>query len=494
MLSWTDRVELRGIWAPDVPSTDAAEETPLLDRVTAEVAQGQTEAGPDPTSEAQESARPPTWPAFGAVTYDLSNGIRLDVLARTGNPFALLESTTLFGETTKGALVSLFGVADRGYNGAVFGTVCERRFSAQLLVRGMHLSAMEDLSFDRARIRLGGLREMLWHPQAGAIGMAPEEGERFERVLQLPGARIIFRLGWEALDGHHRSERERVGTAEIQLDEPLAFQQWMTEWVAPLQHFVVFATRERSQIEAFSAIVERESPKLFWKPNEPPKLKDHEVEIVRRQGTLPPDEQAGYRHVLFWLGELGDDTEGILDQWFQLYRRLDLSAVFLFSGLTTEMFVEQRLISLTSAAEGYHRADRSVKPLRPARHRELVSLMLDQCETNERDVYEDRLRHANSESQRERLRSLFASAAAVLPEVGGDIDRYVRELANTRDYYIHQDQRGKHVVGGLELHEALVRLGVVLQANLMLDLGIPSDSVKRALRRSYEGDPVLATS
>lgn len=195
---------------------------------------------------------------------------------------------------------------------------------------------------------------------------------------------------------------------ELQLDEPLDFEQWMAQWVRPLQDFVVFATREPTRTEAFRALIEREGAKLWWKPKQPVAREQHHVDFVRRQNPLLADERFGYRRVLFWVGELGDAADDVLVKWFALHRRLDPSAGFLFSTLTSRMFLQQRLLTLTSAAEGYHRAEHDQKPLPDERHRQLVAQMLDQCANSaERNVYRSPLDYANSLSQRKRLRWLF---------------------------------------------------------------------------------------
>ncbi len=361
---------------------------------------------------------------------------------------------TLFGRTTDGEDVSLLDSFVSAFKGTLFG-LAQHCLTADLLVKGMHLATVEDLRFCRARIRLRGLREFLWHPVQDAIGMAAKDSEGFERVIQLDGAKLTFSLEWDNRCARHHQERERVGSVEVDLDEPLDFEQWMNRWVKPLQDFVVFATREPSRTEAFTAIIDVETPAPWRKPEQPPTWENQHIEFLRRQNPLLADDRFGYRRVLFWLGELADAADTVLREWFALHHRLDPSAGFLFSTLTTQMFLEQRLLSLTSAAEGYHRAKHDRKPLIDARHKDLVAQMLDQCaDEDERDVYRSPLDFANAMSQRRRLRWLFDTAAEALPILGQDIGCRVAELVETRNYFVHQGPPTRNVLDGFALDDA----------------------------------------
>jgi hypothetical protein len=151
------------------------------------------------------------------------------------------------------------------------------------------------------------------------------------------------------------------------------------------------------------------------------------------------------------------------------------------------MYLEQRLISVMSAAEGYHRVVHDDPPLVPERHAELTAAMLERCAPEERQIFRSRLEHANSQSQRQRLRGLFARASETVTALGTRQKRWVDELVDTRNYQIHLDGRTPLVLDGVDLVRAIERLVAVLNVNLLLDLGIDAEAVGRIIRRSYEG-------
>lgn len=97
--------------------------------------------------------------------------------------------------------------------------------------------------------------------------------------------------------------------------------------------------------------------KRWWKPNDPERTESLEVDFVQQQSALllPRPERLRSR-VLFALGELHGEADSVLSAWFDLQKRLDPTADLLFGALNSRMYLENRLVNLTSAAEGYHRA------------------------------------------------------------------------------------------------------------------------------------------
>jgi len=196
--------------------------------------------------------------------------------------------------------------------------------------------------------------------------------------------------------------RTRVGEVEIVLDEPAAFRTWLRDWVRPLRDLLVFAMREPSRPEAFVALFEVTNEPLWWRPQAGATTETREVEFIQRESSLLlTGPRWDYHKLIFSVGELGDDADRVLAAWFARYRELEPTAAFLFAALNTRLQLENAVLNLTSAAEGYHRTFLDEQRLAPERHAELTREMLAQCETRvEKEVYAKRLEHANAPSQR----------------------------------------------------------------------------------------------
>ena len=438
---------------------------------------------------------PDVWPAYGTVSFSAEDGLRVEVHGPTGDPFRSSTSTfPLWGESLSGARCTLLPALIDSESG-LLGGHARREVVGQVFVRGAHLRDLADLPIQRARLRFPGLRAFLWHPHHGPVGMAEreEEGETLhERVVEVAGARLTFRLKWEGPSAVHERMRERPGEVEVELHEPLAFDGWMTDWVRPLRDLLVFATREPSRPEAFVAMFEQVTEPLWWKPNQRRGTHIHEVEFVRQDSLLLLSRPRWkYERLIFSLGELGDYADAVLTKWFENHRRLTPSAEFLFGALNTRLQLENVLLNLTSSAEGYHREFHDERPLTADRHKVLTAAMLACADGKERCVYKSSIEHANSPSQRRRLRLLYRRAATVIPQAPQAIERHVSQLIETRNYIVHQAARHADVREGDELSLLLQRLVMVLQANFLMDIGFPAGSAGGYLRRSYDHERVL---
>jgi hypothetical protein len=253
-LSWTQPWELGGQWTPapdEDPSRAAPPEKPaaglfrgwlvgvvrslsrrlrprrrrqprtLRDQDAARRgSDSDVESGPDQGLFANQ------WPAYGTLRFSADEGLRVQLLGPLGDPFAASSTFPLWGETLAGEACTLLGAYVNHERGTLGGHA-QREVVGPVFVRGAHVRQLADLPIQRARLRFPGLREFLWHPHLGPVGLAEreEDGERIhERVIAVRGARLTFRLAWEKKSAVHEQARERPGEVDVTLDEPLASQ------------------------------------------------------------------------------------------------------------------------------------------------------------------------------------------------------------------------------------------------------------------------------
>lgn len=485
-LSWTETWELPAQWRP-APAREAAPEGAVA---------GQPEGGEMAEPDDGQDLFPDPWPGYGVLRFSPEDGMRVDVLGPSGDPFAVPTGTfALWGDTLDGWPCSLLPSFVENESGTL-GAHASREVVGSVFVLGAHVRDLDELDIGRARLRFPGLREFLWHPHLGPIGL-PRGGEGpaelVERTVSVPGGRLTFRLEWEVAKAAHEQRHVRPGEVVVELDQPATLERWMCDWGRPLRDLLVFAMREPSRPEAFVACFDVTVPPPRWKPNRPPTEKVREVELVRQEsGLLQRGPRWRYARLIFSLGEFGDEADAVLTKWFDMHRRLEPSAGFLFAALNARLHLENAVLNLTSAAEGYHREFHDSRPLTDERHAELTETMLAQCATSdERDVYRSAIEHANQRSQRRRLTELYRRAAQAIPQRRRAIDAHVTQLVETRNYFVHHDVRVEDVREGDDLSLLLQRLVMVLQLNIMLDLGWPEEGAAGFLRRSYEGQRVL---
>ncbi len=213
------------------------------------------------------------------------------------------------------------------------------------------------------------------------------------------------------------------------------------------------------------------------------------LEAVRTPNVrLRPPRQSEYEQVLLPASALGKDLEGGLGRWYELQWELREAGVSFFNSLNqVSTYVNRRLLDAMSFAESYHGLRHSAQPpLRKAEHRRLRDLMLDSIGDHpERERYKRALDYANRPDNSERIADLFARARSVDFAVEIQEETLPGQLVATRNYLTHWGDRTTRVLDGVGRFHAVRRLTVVLQANLLLDLGLGPDSVKACIDQSY---------
>ena len=437
-----------------------------------------------------EEVFPGPWPAYGSLTFDPTTGLRLHTLGPAGNFFSNEGMYVVHGHALNGKPCSLLDSYVERDNSWTSGHA-KRRLYSHVLVDNAHVLTEDELHFDELRLELQGLFEFFWHQ---GLGRPDSDDETASKVVRLPGGELTFRMGWDKREGGHRRLHERRARLSIKLDEPAPYRHWMDHWVLPMRDLLTLATREPSRLESFVAILRDDDPPEPWlRVRDEEAWRRREVEFVTPEGNLVrTDPRFGYGRMLFGLTELEDDADRIFARWWEMYDQLAGARNTLFAALTTRMYLENQMQSMMSAAEAYHRTFHDKQPLSDERHQELRTAMLGvTADAEERAVYESSLKYANSQRQRKRLSQLWRRAAEVISELKPLRDTSIERLVMTRNYFTHLDEPDENVREGSELLRVINQLVLVLQANILLDLGVDRDTAERLLRRSYHGNELV---
>jgi hypothetical protein len=179
-------------------------------------------------------------------------------------------------------------------------------------------------------------------------------------------------------------------------------------------------------------------------------------------------------------------VDDFIGSWFRLYTELGQAALTLMSALGSRLFLDNKLLNEVSFAESYHRLKHD-QPAVPAEdHERHTAAMLNAVpDAEHRDHYEQILRYAAQQTARRRLKWLITRTAEVLPDVDWLKPRLANELVDTRNSFAHLDPRTRPPLTDAKLFYGIVRLEVVLQANLLLDLGIDPSVARQLLMISY---------
>ena len=360
-----------------------------------------------------------------------------------------------------------------------------------MLVRGAHITSLDELCFRRAELRITGLREFLTRElptSAGGQGRGITGDEAVgDRVVRLPQGDVTFTVTQTRKPGEHKLLYERKARVRIELHHPEGYTHWHDRWTQPLVDLLRFATREAAAIESFVAVFRDAEGNDEDDEGWPTVLERRDVELIQPQSALLSDSpHHGYRRMLLSAGALGDDLDSVLSRWWTLGAKLGRVASLLFSVLQSRGYADAQLVTLSSVAEAYHRVLGGPPPLTDARHAALVQEMLAIPETDEeRCVYRGALRFANGYPQRERIQRLISRAGGVVPEFERKGGRLANRIVDTRNDLVHLSSEGERPLQGSDLVEASALLVLALQANLLLDLGIETEHARALISESY---------
>jgi hypothetical protein len=432
--------------------------------------------------------------------------------------------SVLHGESLDGKPLTLLDAFTVQRNDWPMAEHNRERLRVGTVLIGAQVTASGELVFAKAVLRLRGLREWMSESASGVGGRltAPTPRQVFGRpptrrglwallrhwwrerrrgrdredsfIVAVEGATLTFGFTGQAGGTPFQDVADYDAEVVVELDQPAPLPDWSEGWLRPLQDLLAFAMREQCVVDSFVAIIDDPAlaeavhpairvaaPDSVWSR--------YYVEIVRADPVdLRGPGIEPFRHMLLPLAVLRDRVGEVLPLWFDIHRRLDGAAAFFFGTLNVgRIYEENRLLNLLAFAEGYHRTFFDAPPFPDAVHDQLVGRMLATLDDKQqRDHYGTRLRYANEQFQRRRLRELIDRAAEVILELRPHATTLRNELVDTRNQYTHFGERGPNVLSSTDLHGRVDRFQLVLEVNLLRDLGVDDALIPLLVAHAYQ--------
>ena len=431
--------------------------------------------------------------AQGRLAYDPAKGIELAVVdLRTARPDVFESSgaiPVLHGHDLHGKPCTLFDAIATETEGGLFGGHVREVLTSNRLVHGAQLRSMDDLEVGDVLVDLWGLTEWvngIWEKQESADpSVELPDGE----VLNVPldGAHLILQRGLATREGRRtENKREAHVTAHFTLKETTNYQAFTERFVRPLQDLMVLTRRSQSEVDAITVLMPKEEER-WWDP-EPLRVAETVAIIERTRIDRPSGPVQDRPQIPMPLRAWGRSAPALLAAWFRLRKELGGPANLLFATLNKkEASLEDDVLNFLSVAEGYHRLKLNEPPFADEEHDEVLSLIRTIEDSPRRDHYLQRLRHANEQSQKQRVKALFERAEKVLPDAESWRRKQLQALIDTRNFLTHWGEPTDNVLEDWDLWFALNRVRVVLEVNVYLDLGIDHQTILRAVNVAYHG-------
>lgn len=196
---------------------------------------------------------------------------------------------------------------------------------------------------------------------------------------------------------------------------------------------------------------------------------------------LPP-------RMLFTFRDIKDDFDSVIKKWFN--KKQNLGPVFdLYFGTiyNSDMYLEQKFLSLIQALESYHRRTKPNNEISPEKHEERIKIVIDSVDDNYRKWIKTKLKYSNEPSLRNRLKELVEGCDTLLNLPSGKKKKsFISKVYDTRNYLTHYDTSlESKAAKKMELFDICTRLKIIIEFNLLLEVGLNCGKTHKLLEEKY---------
>jgi len=343
----------------------------------------------------------------------------------------------------------------------------------ETLIRGGHFTDLESVTGTIARFAVHGLRELLRGGDFGEplLSVTVDEESHDQLIVEMPwGSLQLVAEGTQTQWSRDETRMAVRAHAQMQFGNALPLSA-VDALVETLRDLVIFARTRPSHLTGLMLLGEAGAAERAG-----------EFRVIRQPESNPQETRTSGPPLIL-NPAMVPDVYALIRAWFGLREKLGPVWRLLFTATVNPWLMpESQLLNLTGFAEGYHRTLHDEPPLSDDDAATSVQAMLAALnDERDRDVFRGALVHANSQSQRARVRWLARRAAAALTEWGLDVARLTSEIVDTRNWLTHWGERGQYVCEGNELTRLISQLYFVLATNILLDLGLDEENVAAQL-------------
>jgi hypothetical protein len=343
----------------------------------------------------------------------------------------------------------------------------------ETLVQGTHVTSPQEVTGTMVRVGLSGLSDLL---RGGGFGepllaaSADHECVDHQTVEMVWGSLQLFAAGIQTKWSRDETRIAVRTHAQLAFDEEVPMSA-VDAAVEPLRDLIAFATGRPSYVTSLELLGARDTPSSHWQHR-------REFKVIRRPNHDPALVPRGRLPLLLNPGSLPDGVN-VIGAWYAL--RNELGPVWpLFFSTQTDPWLrpESQLLNLAAFAEGYHRTLHDAPPLSTEDAAKAVEAMLDVLpDDQQREVFKGALSHANSQSQRARIRWLTKRACTIFDAWNLDVREFASQVVDSRNWLTHWGNRGRDTREGADLARLASRLYLVLAINIELDLPLDPSQV-----------------
>lgn len=185
-------------------------------------------------------------------------------------------------------------------------------------------------------------------------------------------------------------------------------------------------------------------------------------------------------------GELNEPTTQMVERWFQSFARNRLLMSLYFTGrYRSRDLPENRFLNLMQGLETFHRQNFTNENQTSEEHSARLESVLNSCPPQYREWLNDRLRHSNEPTLRQRLREILSRYHANVVGVLRDEKSFIQAAVNTRNELAHGRKSEASRVKLMFLNSCL---SAVIEAILMNEVGLSDSTTLRTIQARWTAE------
>jgi len=403
----------------------------------------------------------------------------------------------ILGRTEAGQPITLFRCQETSVNISSIGQeIGKQECTVEIAFIGAHFTDPQQILFKKVDIHYSYLPQ--W------AGLFPYRGyqKTFDDVrASITKGTITVQL-IENIWNELTQKTELIKEADLpeivrircEIQEALLLEEWVAQFVVPLQHLISLATqRPNAIVNIVGYVKQNEEEQSNNEASEIP------VQVAFSPAIIPisTSKLTVPETILFSLQEVGDFSS-LMDVWLRVSDELD-SAFRLFFGVQyTNLPLDLRFLLIAQAVEVYqdHRFEKTA--FSEEEYRALMEIVLAACPTEQKEWLADALQYSNHATFRQQLRNFITQTNAVLHPLlginGKKRSELVEVIYNTRNYLTHHTKElVSKTASGIELFYITCCLSLALQVCLMKELGFTSPKLIEIMQKheDYGLIPIL---
>ena len=352
---------------------------------------------------------------------------------------------------------------------------------------GAHLSFPEENLFYKVEVQYTYLTDWIGEIQFSTSNISRENHEEYQVTYHLPNAYTFalrsallkLKFNLDSKINLFRTNISKKITLEIEVENDLKFEEFITRFVYPLQNFLTFVTGKPNALERIDVYSRQKNTISHHNQNI-----SLPIQVIRNQIYHGEDRKENFQlsDFLFGFQDVKDKFGEIIDKWIENHEHYEVTCNLYFGiQYQDQLYLEQKFLNIAQAVESFHRHSLKYKimVLPKDEYKKKINAILSSTPKEHEDWLKQKLSFSNEPSLHDRLSELIKTVKESIQPLLGDTNLFIKKVKDTRNYLTHYDSSSKKKASKeLELFWLIKGMSFLLQSLFLAELEFSCEEIK----------------